>query len=325
MRYLGELNAYSILVPDIELFIKMHVAKEATTSSRIEGTRTQIDEVFLPEKEIRPEKRDDWLEVQNYIKAMNFGIRELEKLPISIRLIKETHQVLLSGARGKHKLPGEIRRSQNWIGGSNPKDAFYIPPHHEELPELLTDLEKFWHNRQLSIPNLIKIAMSHYQFETIHPFLDGNGRIGRLLITLYLVSNGLLTKPALYLSAHLEKHRAAYYDALSHVRKANDLGHWCRFFLQAVISTAEHGKLTFQRILSLRQETDKQIVTLGRRAENGRRLIMYLYGKPSVSVNSVMGILGIKVNPARQLIDACQDLDFMDDAALIKATAQTTI
>ncbi len=155
--------------------------------------------------------------------------------------------------------------------------------------------------------------MSHYQFETIHPFLDGNGRIGRLLITLYLVSNGLLTKPALYLSAHLEKHRAAYYDALSHVRKANDLGHWCRFFLQAVISTAEHGKLTFQRILSLRQETDKQIVTLGRRAENGRRLIMYLYGKPSVSVNSVMGILEIKVNPARQLIDACQNLGILKE------------
>ncbi len=312
-RTLGELNVLTLMVPDVDLFIRMHIIKEANTSSRIEGTRTEMDEAVLDEQEINPEHRDDWQEVQNYVKAMNDAIKELDRLPLSLRLLKETHAILMQGVRGEKKTPGEFRRSQNWVGGASLTDAVFIPPHHVTLPELLADLEAFWHNEKIQVPHLIRIALSHYQFETIHPFLDGNGRIGRLLITLYLVSNGLLTKPALYLSAHLEKHRAAYYDALSHVRKANDLGHWCRFFLQAVISTAEHGKLTFQRILSLRQETDKQIVTLGRRAENGRRLIMYLYGKPSVSVNSVMGILGIKVNPARQLIDACQNLGILKE------------
>ncbi len=312
-RTLGELNALTLMVPDVDLFIHMHIIKEANTSSKIEGTRTEMDEAVLDIQEITPEHRDDWQEVQNYVTAMSNAITELEHLPLSLRLLKNTHATLMQGVRGERKAPGEFRKSQNWIGGASLADAVFIPPHHESLAELLSDLEAFWHNEIIQVPHLIRVALSHYQFETIHPFLDGNGRIGRLLITLYLVSHGLLAKPALYLSAHLEKHRAAYYDALSHVRETNDLGHWCRFFLQAVISTAEHGKLTFQRILSLRQETDKQIVTLGRRAENGRCLIMHLYKKPSVSVSSVMDILGIKVNPARQLVAALQDLGILTE------------
>jgi Fic family protein len=263
-----------------------------------------MDEIILDEKEILPERRDDWHEVQNYISAMNTAIDELENLPLSLRLLRQTHEVLMSGVRGKRKTPGEFRRSQNWIGGSTLADAAFIPPHQENLPELLSDLEMFWHNENIQVPHLIRIALSHYQFETIHPFLDGNGRIGRLLITLYLVSNKLLAKPSLYLSAHFEKHRAAYYDALSRVRKTNDIGYWCRFFLQAVIETAESGKVTFQKILLLQKDVDKKMAELGRRAENGRFLIRHLFKYPVTSVNDVMKQVNINKNPARSLIDA---------------------
>lgn len=301
-RALGELNAYSLIVPDIDLFIEMHIVKEAQTSSRIEGTNTGIDEVLLPEEQIKPEKRDDWREVRNYIDAINYAIAELHKLPLSTRLLRQTHAILLRGARGEHKQPGEFRTSQNWIGGSSLADAAFIPPHHENVPELMGDLEKFWHNEAITVPHLIRLAISHYQFETIHPFLDGNGRIGRLLMPLYLVSNGLLAKPSLYLSDFFERNRGSYYDALTRVRHSGDLIHWVRFFLQGVLETATKGRDTFGKILVLRTDVEQRILTLGKRVPNARAALNLLYRRPVVSAADLERCLKVSAPTAQALL-----------------------
>lgn len=310
-RALAELNALSLMVPDVDLFIRMHIAKEANTSSRIEGTQTQMDEAIMRKEQIAPEKRDDWQEVQNYIEAINTAVEDLQQLPLSIRVLKQTHAVLMQGVRGDHKMPGDFRTSQNWIGGSNLNNAVFVPPHPSEVPDLMGDLEKFWHNEQVQVPDLIRIALSHYQFETIHPFLDGNGRIGRLLITLYLVDKGLLHKPALYLSDFFERNRGAYYDALTVVRSSNDLLHWLRFFLTAVVETATSSKNTFMAIMTLRHEVEHQILTLGKRAENAKKLLLHLYQRPMVSIGDVSEILDVTHPSAAALVKQLESLDIL--------------
>ncbi len=211
-RELGRLDMYSNYIPNIDLFISMHVLKEAIKSSKIEGTQTKIEDALLDKEDIPLDKRNDQEEVLNYTKAMEWAVKELGNIPLSNRLIRKTHRVLLQGVRGDKKQPGEFRRSQNWIGGASINDAIFIPPVHTSVLELMSDIEKFLHNESVLLPELLKIALVHYQIETIHPFLDGNGRVGRLLIPLYLVSENILKKPILYLSDFFEKNRKLYYD-----------------------------------------------------------------------------------------------------------------
>lgn len=302
-RALAELDAFTLIVPDVDLFIQMHITKEANNSSRIEGTQTQMDEAVLDSYQLAPEKRDDWQEVQNYIQAINEAVDELTQLPLSNRLLKHTHAVLMQGVRGESKTPGEFRTSQNWIGGSGLIDAAFIPPHQNKVVELMGDLELFWHNENINVPDLIRIAISHYQFETIHPFLDGNGRIGRLMIALYLVSKGLLRKPSLYLSDFFERNRDSYYDALMRVRISNDMIHWVKFFLAAVVQTADKGKQTFEGILALRQEMDELAFGYGKRAENVQTLLRHLYRRPSITAIQASEILNVSHQTASNLLN----------------------
>ncbi|MFZ1080856.1 MAG: Fic family protein [Candidatus Kryptoniota bacterium] len=302
-RKLGELNAFAASVPDVDIFVRMHVAKEATKSSAIEGTRTEIEEVVLQEQDVLPEKRDDWNEVQNYISAMNTAIERLKEMPLSTRTLKETHRTLLQDVRGEHKTPGEYRTSQNWIGGATLDDATFVPPHHSEVNALMGDLENFLHNPNIDVPRLVRIAIAHYQFETIHPFLDGNGRIGRLLITLYLVSEGLLSKPTLYLSDHLERHKTLYYDNLMLVRTRNDIGQWVKFLLAAVMETCDKGIETFRKILKLKDEIEgNRLVTLGRKTKIAKSFLNHLYSNPATDVARVKEVLNLSQASANSLV-----------------------
>jgi Fic family protein len=305
---LGELNSFARLVPNIDLFIQLHVTKEALVSSRIEGTQTKMEEAILPVEEIKPERRNDWLEVNNYIRALNMSIDELRKLPVSTRLLKQAHKTLLQGVRGEHKLPGEFRKSQNWIGGHSLTDAVYIPPQHQYVSDLMSDLEKFINNDQIYVPYLIRIAIAHYQFETIHPFLDGNGRIGRLLITLYLVSTGILDKPLLYLSTYFEKDRTLYYDNLSRVRTQNNLLQWVKYFLVGIEQTASLAVQALSEIIILKTNSEHEIdAGFGRRSTSGRILLESLFKDPVITVDKAAKICRLSFKAANDLIALMQE------------------
>lgn len=303
-RLVGELNAFAKFVPDVDFFITMHIAKEATTSSRIEGTRTNVEEALTGKEDIDPEKRDDWQEVQNYIKAMRNAIDSLQDIPLSVRLLKQAHHDLMQGVRGQHKQPGEFRTSQNWIGTSL-KNAVFVPPHHERLPDLMSDFEKFIHNDGLYVPHLIKLAILHYQFETIHPFLDGNGRLGRLLIILYMVDFGLMTKPALYLSDFFERYKGDYYDRLTQVRTRDKLLEWVQFFLEGIQQTAQQSIDVFNEIIKLKDRINTEVIPKfhTRKLDNAVVLHKTLYANPIINIGMVAELLNVSHSTASSLIN----------------------
>ena len=311
-RHLGRLDMYSEYV-NIDLFIRMHIAKEATQSSKIEGTQTNMEEAFLSKEEIAYEKRDDWEEVQNYISAMNEAVKLLHRLPFSSRLIKQTHKILLQGVRGEHKLPGEYRTSQNWIGGASISDATFIPPIHSSINEFISDLEIFANDEISPLPDLVKIAIIHYQFETIHPFLDGNGRVGRLLITIYLVSKGILKQPILYLSDFFEKNRILYYDNLMRTRTHNDINQWLKFFLTGIIETAKKGVTTFDGILQLQKSLEEKLKSFGNRNMDARKVVDYLYTQPIIEVTKVEELLQKSSVTAYKLLADLERLDVIKE------------
>ena len=307
-RQIGELNAYSLLIPNVDLYIKMHVKIEANKSSRIEGTRTTVEEDLLDVTDINPEKRDDWEEVQNYVKATNYGVERIrEGFPVCTRLIREIHKILMQGVRGEHKTPGEFRVSQNWIGGRMPITAVYVPPPHTEVAECLSDFEKFINNEEIDTPDLIKSAILHYQFESIHPFLDGNGRIGRLLIPLYIQSKGMLEKSCLYISDYIERNKDAYYDMLTRVRTHNDMIGWIKFFLEAVIETSKTAKEKFRNVVELTMEMDKVIMDLSVKPENARKVLDVLYDEPIISRKKILEKIDIKPTTLNVTVNSLQE------------------
>lgn len=312
-RQLGRLDMYSEYIPNIDIFISMHVVKEATKSSKIEGTQTNMEEALLGKEDIDVEKRDDWEEVQNYILALNEAVESLSNLPFSSRLIRQIHKTLLQGVRGEHKLPGEFRSSQNWIGGSSISDALFIPPIHTSVSSLMGDLENFVHNESVLLPHLLRIALVHYQFETIHPFLDGNGRVGRSLITLYLVEKKILKKPILYLSEFFESNRLLYYDNLMRARNNNDLTQWFKFFLVGVIETAKNGINTFDQILKLKEEVDGKLQKITGGVIAAQKLMTHLYQRPIVVPSEVADITGVSSPTAYKLLSELESLNILKE------------
>ena len=302
---MGRLDGSIQTLPHPDLFVYMYVRKEAVLSSQIEGTQSSLQDVLAAEAQILSSNRPrDVDEVVNYVRAMNHGLERLAELPVSMRLIREIHSLLLDGVRGSHLTPGEVRTSQNWIGpaGCTLVEATFVPPPPAEVPEALSDLERFL-NSETELPLLVKVGLAHAQFETIHPFLDGNGRVGRLLITFLLCEHQVLMKPVLYLSYYLRRHRQEYYDRLQAVREEGKWEEWLAFFLRGIDEVSQKATETARRILTLR-EAHRDAITqhLGRAASNGHRVLEHLYEHPIVSVNEVRDLIGTTYPAANDLV-----------------------
>ncbi|MBA5249925.1 hypothetical protein MNB_SUP05-SYMBIONT-4-943 [hydrothermal vent metagenome] len=312
-RLLGELNAMARIVPDVDLFIMSFINNEATQSSKIEGTQTELDDVFKVEDDIGIEQKDDWREVKLYINTINKAIEKLDELPISVRLIKQMHAILLSSGRGKDKMPGVFRTSQNWVGGTNINNAEFIPPHQNFVPQLMSDLEQFLHKKN-STPDIIKIAIIHYQFETIHPFLDGNGRIGRILIPLYLIDKGVLSKPLFYMSAFFEANKDNYYKKLMNARLKNNFSAWVLFFLKGVEQTAKHSIDTLMAVLDMKKKlTEKIYNESGNRSGNNLKLFEVLFQTPFIQVSQVKEKLAVSPTTAKHIVDDLVEMKILQE------------
>lgn len=314
-RALGRLDGSVTTLPNPDLFVFMYVRKEAVLSSQIEGTQSSLQDVLSAEALLTDRVPNDVDEVVNYVRAMHAGLSRLRELPVSIRLIREMHQHLLKGLRGSHLTPGELRRTQNWIGpaGASIDTASFVPPPPQDVPRLLAELETFLHHRD-DLPLLVRIGLAHAQFETIHPFLDGNGRIGRLLITFLLCERDALSQPVLYLSHYFKRHRQQYYDRLQAIRDQGDWEGWLTFFLAGVAEVAVEAAATARQILVLR-ETHRNVITdkLGRAAGSGHRVLERLYQRPIVSVEDVRGITGTTFQAANDLVERLVDVEILEE------------
>jgi Fic family protein len=300
---LGRLDGIAEIIPDVDFFIFMYIRKEATLSSQVEGTQATFSDVLKAEAKIEDaEIHKDVDEISNYISAMKHGLKRLKDFPLSGRLIREIHALLLKGVRGENKYPGEFRKTQNWVGGATLKTARFIPPPPHEMNVSLGNLEKFMHH-WLEMPVLLRIALIHAQFETIHPFLDGNGRIGRLLITFYLCEQGTLSQPLLYLSEYFKQHRSEYYDRLNAYHEKDDIEGWLKFFLEGVSITADKAVVTTRKILKLRERDVHKVLGLGRSSASGKKVLDCLYKAPYIQIKTVEAITGLKNPNALALVN----------------------
>ena len=309
---LGRLDGMAITLPDIDLFVSMYVQKEAVISSQIEGTQASLVDVLQKDK--GKEKIKDTEEIVNYIKATHYAFKRLNKMPLCMRLIRETHAVLLSNVRGEEKMPGEFRRSQNWIGhaGSTLKDASFIPPEPDEMDICLGDLERYIHEDS-TISNLIKIALIHYQFETIHPFLDGNGRMGRLLIILYLREQGLIEYPVLYLSYFFKKNRNRYYELLNNIRIKGEFEEWIKFFIDGICEISEDAITSIQKIVELKNTDMKKIRELsGSNISNLLLIYDYLLQHPFLEAEDIKNLVGVSKPTANKLLENLMTIEIVE-------------
>lgn len=312
---IGRLDGVASVLPDVSLFIYTYVRKEAVLSSQIEGTQSSLSDLLLFENEESPGVPvEDVQEVSNYVAAMNHGLERMRSgFPLSNRLIREIHEILLSKGRGSGKQPGEFRRSQNWIGGSRPGNAAFVPPPPELVPDCMGDLERFLHEQSPSIPVLVKAGIAHVQFETIHPFLDGNGRLGRLMITFLLCAQGVLREPILYLSLYFKANRTAYYELLDRVRSRGDWEAWLDFFLVGVRDTADQAANAARRIIALFEKDQKKIEGLGRPAASVLRVFQHMQRNPIVAIPSTAKKIGISAPTVAKSLGHMIDLGILHE------------